>query len=98
MATNCWEFKKCGREPGGLKASELGVCTAATEFRVNSINGGKNGGRACWVIAGTLCGGKVQGSYAQKLSNCMACDFYQVVRSEQGKDLKSATQLLALIK
>jgi len=23
---NCWEFKKCGREPGGEKASELGIC------------------------------------------------------------------------
>lgn len=28
---NCWEFKKCGREPGGAKASELGVCPAATD-------------------------------------------------------------------
>ena len=98
MAMNCWEFKKCGREPGGMRAAELGVCTAATEFKANGVNGGKNGGRACWAIAGTLCGGKVQGSYAQKLSNCMTCDFYQVVRNEQGKDLKTGTQLLALLK
>lgn len=23
---NCWEFKKCGRETGGSKVKELGVC------------------------------------------------------------------------
>jgi len=25
---NCWEFKKCGREPGGEKADRLGICPA----------------------------------------------------------------------
>jgi hypothetical protein len=25
---NCWEFKKCGMEKGGAKATELGVCPA----------------------------------------------------------------------
>ncbi|MGO8782449.1 MAG: hypothetical protein ACLPRH_12610 [Syntrophobacteraceae bacterium] len=28
-------------------------------------------------MAGTLCGGKVQGSFAMKLANCMKCEFYQ---------------------
>lgn len=28
MKLNCWEFKKCGREPGGLKARERGACPA----------------------------------------------------------------------
>jgi hypothetical protein len=95
---NCWEFKKCGRQPGGLKSAELGVCAAATESRMNGVHGGKNGGRACWVLAGTLCGGKVQGTYAQKLGNCMTCDFCQSVRGEEGKNLKTGTQLLALLK
>lgn len=27
---NCWEFKKCGRETGGLKIKEMGVCPDAT--------------------------------------------------------------------
>ena len=70
---NCWEFKKCGRQPGGEKAPELGVCVAATDKTRNNVHGGVNGGRACWVIAGTLCGGKVQGSFAAKMGNCMAC-------------------------
>ena len=63
---NCWEFKKCGREKGGAKAGELGVCAAYPSH-----------GTHCAHIAGTLCGGKVQGSFAMKLVNCMKCEFYQ---------------------
>lgn len=62
MKLNCWQVKKCGREPGGAKTAELGICPAAAEVALSGTNGGKNGGRACWAIAGTLCGGKVQGS------------------------------------
>lgn len=62
---NCWEFKNCGREQGGAKAAELGVCSAYP-----------NDGKHCARVAGTLCGGQVQGSFAAKLSNCMKCDFY----------------------
>ena len=94
MKLNCWEFKKCGREPGGIRASDLGVCPASMDRKANGMNDGHNGGRICWALAGTLCGGTVQGTYAQKLSNCMACDFYGVVRAEQGKQLQSFTQLL----
>ena len=63
---NCWEFKGCGREAGGAKAKELGVCPAYPSH-----------GTHCARIAGTLCGGKVQGSFAMKLVNCMQCDFYK---------------------
>jgi hypothetical protein len=90
---NCWEFKKCGREPGGEKASEMGVCPAATEERADGINSGKNGGRACWAIAGTLCKDKVQGSYALKLRDCMKCDFYQLVVNEEHWDFVSGGEI-----
>ena len=63
---NCWEFKKCGRESGGAKAKELGVCSA---FPSN--------GTCCARVAGTLCGGKVQGTFAMKLASCMTCDYYK---------------------
>ena len=62
---NCWEYKKCGREAGGKNAGELGVCPAYPDQ-----------GRHCARVAGTLCGGKVQGIFATKLVNCMKCDFY----------------------
>jgi signal transduction histidine kinase/PAS domain-containing protein len=31
----------------------------------------------CWTIAGTRCKGEVQGKFAQKFNNCIACEFYQ---------------------
>lgn len=63
---NCWEFKKCGRETGGVKAEELGVCPAYPD-----------NGKSCARVCGTLCGGQVQGTFATKLANCMLCEFYK---------------------
>jgi len=80
---NCWEFKKCGREPGGAKSKEMGICPATTESFATGMNGGKNGGRICWAVTGTFCGGKVQGSFAQKQVSCMTCDFFKRVKSEE---------------
>lgn len=80
---NCWEFKNCGRQPGGSKTTELGVCPAAAEQKLNGAHGGKNAGRACWVVAGSLCGGKIQGTYAKKLLNCWRCDFMNRVKIEE---------------
>jgi hypothetical protein len=87
-AMNCWEFKKCGREPGGANMAKLGVCPAASERSVNKTNQGKNGGRICWSIAGTLCGGKVQGSFAQKRTTCLECDFFNKVKTEEGDSFR----------
>ncbi|MBI4849955.1 MAG: flagellar brake protein [Nitrospirae bacterium] len=80
---NCWEFKKCGREPGGGKVAEFGICPTALEDRTDGVNDGKHAGRACWVIAGTFCGGKIQGTSASKLDTCMNCDFYKLVLDEE---------------
>ena len=63
---NCWEFKKCGREVGGAKVKELGVCPSYP-----------NNGKSCAYVAGTFCGGEIQGTFASKLYNCMKCDFYK---------------------
>jgi len=95
MKQNCWDFKKCGRQPGGTRVAELGVCPAATMTRADGMNGGIKGGRICWALAGTLCGGQVQGTFAQKLTNCMACDFYKQVRAQEGAQLQSVNHLLA---
>lgn len=62
---NCWEFRQCGREKGGAKAAELGVCPAYPDY-----------GNLCVRATGTLCGGKVQGTFELKLLGCMSCDFY----------------------
>ncbi len=40
-------------------------------------------GRMCWMVAGTMCGGTVQGTFAQKSGNCLLCDFYQHVTGQK---------------
>lgn len=94
---NCWEYKRCGREPGGNNADELGVCPATTEKRLDGTFDGKNAGRACWVVAGTMCKGTVQGTYAQKLGDCGLCEFYQLVKQEEGKDFLVSVSLIKKI-
>ena len=79
MKVTCWEHKNCGRQPGGSKTAEFGECPAATDATHNGKNGGKNGGRFYWKLAGTLCGGKGQGSFASKMMNCAKCDFFTLV-------------------
>jgi hypothetical protein len=80
---NCWEYKKCGRQLGGHKAAELGVCPVTTLQTLHGVHGGENAGRACWAIAGSLCGGKIQGTFAQKLHNCWRCEFMNLVKKEE---------------
>jgi len=48
-------------------------CPAVTE----------NAGRTCWLVAGTLCDGTVQGTAAQKIGSCRDCDFYQGVKNKK---------------
>ncbi len=81
---NCWEYRKCGREPGGKLVPELGTCPAAVDISYNGINSGKNGGRICWAVAGTYCGGKIQGTYAEKRTSCMDCAFLKLVHTDEG--------------
>ncbi len=82
---NCWEVMKCGRGPGGARVAELGSCPAATEVSGNGLNHGKSGGRICWSVAGTLCGGQVQGTFAEKRVSCLTCDFFKQVKDEEAE-------------
>ena len=88
----------CGREPGGKNVEILGVCPAATDERLNGLHGGKNAGRACWVIAGTFCEGKVQGTFAQKYKDCSQCDFFRQVKIEEGSDYQTSLVILKKLK
>ncbi|RJQ48166.1 MAG: hypothetical protein C4538_04335 [Nitrospiraceae bacterium] len=81
---NCWEFKKCSREPGGAMCKEKGICLSATESSCNGINGGKNAGRICWAVAGSFCEGIIQGDFAKKSVSCISCDFFKMVKQEEG--------------
>lgn len=88
---NCWEIKKCGREKGGAKTGEFGVCPAATRKSANGINGGKNGGRICWAIPHTYCEGQIQGEVEQKRVNCVGCEVYETIEREEGANFYLAS-------
>ncbi len=96
--TNCWEFKECGREPEGEKAGELGVCPATVERKLHGAHGGENSGRACWVVAGSMCKGEIQGTFAQKYENCYICDFYLTVAQDEALNMISSATLLLRLK
>jgi len=74
MIKNCWEFMHCDTESS---------CPAFSEKRLDGIHGGKNAGRCCWVITGTLCPDIPSGKYAQKFGACEKCDFYNYVKKEE---------------
>ena len=72
---NCWEIIKCERHKGGKKVNELGECIASK----------KGMGHSCWAVAGTLCGGKIQGTHAQKNGYCTSCKVYHTYNRSMGK-------------
>ena len=64
---------------------------------MNSVHSGQNAGRACWVVSGTMCGGKVQGMFADKMGRCVLCDFYRKVKVEEARDFRITSELIDLM-
>ncbi len=94
-ALNCWEYMLCGREVGGSRVDEEGVCPAATDKRLTGIHKGKNGGRSCWVVAGSISKGIVECTFAGRGKYfCGQCDFYNFVKAEEGSKLLPTILLL----
>jgi hypothetical protein len=79
---------------GGAKVHEFGVCATATEKKYHGVHGGKHAGRACWVVAGTYCKGKVQGTFADKHTECFKCDFYEYVKKHEKTQFVLTANLL----
>jgi hypothetical protein len=75
---NCWEYYICPDEYR-LK------CPAYTEKKLDSVNGGCNGGRACWGLENTL-GYGLQHKYNDKVRDCLNCNFLKKVIEEEKKD------------
>ena len=94
--TNCWEFQGCGRGPDGDRVEELGHCPAAIETRLDGVNGGTNGGRACWVVAGLLAAGGPQGSFVPE-TLCIHCSFHDRVLEEEGHGFVFTPSILSAV-
>jgi hypothetical protein len=56
----------------------------------------KNECGRCWLIAGTMCGGAVQGKFADKYHSCTTCEVYQKV-IDGDQVLRLREQVIALI-
>jgi hypothetical protein len=83
---NCWDFHKCGRNIENKREDGSGICPALLETGLNGIHGGKNGGRVCWIIPGTLCGGWTQRKLVPKYVLCRLCNFKKTVFKDERPD------------
>jgi signal transduction histidine kinase len=83
---NCWDVLTCGQGPASPKP-----CRVATEDASDGVNGGKNGGRFCWAVGGTLSGREHLATCAT-MTRCLNCDFLHLVRSQE----EDSFQLLKL--
>jgi len=75
---NCWDFVQCRQGPDSPKP-----CAVATDLASDGVNGGRNGGRLCWAVVGSLSGNERPFGCAHN-TDCLACDFFHLVKSEQG--------------
>ncbi|MCI5209658.1 MAG: hypothetical protein D3910_12890 [Candidatus Electrothrix sp. ATG2] len=87
---NCWEFKECGREPGGKNISVFGVCPVSVSFGFDSVNNGKNGGRACWIIRESACEQIMRKCCVQEMRECRECDFFVSLKKSRVKRYEQA--------
>ncbi|MBI5631947.1 MAG: hypothetical protein HZA15_00475 [Nitrospirae bacterium] len=91
-ARNCWEFFGC---------KDIGTCPVPNEKKLHGTHSGKNAGRSCWIIAGTMCGGSKQGSHIDKEHGCLRCNFYESVKKEEFSKphgFKLSASLLEILK
>ncbi|MGQ9616627.1 MAG: GAF domain-containing sensor histidine kinase [Spirochaetota bacterium] len=77
---NCWEYLKCRYGP-----STDNPCPVAVDRTSNGVNDGINAGRICWTVPDTLCYDKPMGQFSEKRDICFSCDFYKLVRREEGE-------------
>ncbi len=60
----------------------------------DGINGGKNAGRICWLIANTMCKGDGATTFEDMIEVCTGCDFYKLVKEEEGNMLMYSIEVL----
>ncbi len=82
---NCWEFKDCGRQKGGLMAEILGECPVSTALKFDGLNDGIGAGRVCWMIPNSVC--KLESRRASHGHPCHRCEFYLRVAFEEEEQL-----------
>lgn len=83
---NCWEFKRCGREPDGKNSAKLGVCRVAVDTKFNGINNGTNAGRYCWKVKVSEDNHTTTNKTISNIIDCIDCDFFKKVKKEEKRN------------
>jgi hypothetical protein len=79
---NCWEFRNCGMEPGGIFSKIHGECPVPKLMKYDGINGGTGAGRICWTLnsANSKTGAMI---CRNNRISCLHCEFYLRVQGEE---------------
>jgi hypothetical protein len=88
----------CGRETGGQNVDTLGACPVSQSIRYDGVNGGNFAGRFCWFLAGTFCNGEIQGTFANKIGDCLMCPFFLEVERQEAQNLIFIKEDIDLLK
>ncbi|MBF0135717.1 MAG: hypothetical protein H7833_14375 [Magnetococcus sp. DMHC-1] len=73
---NCWEYNACGKEDR---------CPAGISCEHDGVFGGKNGGRFCAFIDGTLSKDDLNIEFDDKFTNhCSRCCFFEEIKKDIG--------------
>jgi hypothetical protein len=95
---NCWEFMKCQRQHGERHVSDLGICPATQEKRLDSVHGvSMQEGVAGLSSREHSAKGKSRGLFARKFNSCQICDFYQTVKKEEFHNFQLSAVLMKKI-
>ena len=79
---NCWEYRNCGMEPGGIFSEIYGTCPVALNMKFDGVNGGRGAGRICWKVMNRI-SSKDPFICRHNRQSCIHCDFYRRVNSEE---------------
>jgi hypothetical protein len=83
----------CGQQRRGCK-NNVFKCPVPEMTASNGINSGKNAGRICWLVAHTMCKGEADTTFEEMIRICGECEFYKLVREEEGKALVLSLDML----
>ena len=79
LKNNCWDYLNCNYGPNSENP-----CPVVIDETSDGVNEGKNAGRICWTVPFTLCFNKPMGRFSGKREICLACDFFKLVKDEEG--------------
>ncbi len=94
---NCWEIMNCSGIIE-INREERALCPVLTTVSLDGVHQGFNAGRSCWEVPDTFCNGEPQGALKEKLEYCEQCRFFNIVKNEEGDNLRGPFSIQRLVK